>query len=122
MTLRDTISADATLVFCNTNDFAESVTYKPRLQAGDTRAASRSIVAVVFREQLQTVSEDGNETVAPFFEVHVANDSTDGISSDELDCGGDKISLPARDGMAATDRAVTRLIGQDHGMLIVECR
>lgn len=122
MTLRDTISADATLVFCNTNDFAESVTYIPRLQTGDARASTRAIDAVVFREQLQTVSEDGGETVAPYFEVHVANDSTDGISSTELDCGGDKISFPARDGMAATDRAVARLIGQDHGMLILECR
>lgn len=117
MTLRDTLTDDASSVFLNTDEFAESVTYKPR-----GSVTTRPIRAVVEREQLATVNEDGGETVAPMFIVHVANDSTLGISSDELDTGGDKISLPVRDGMTASYRAITRLISQDNGMLVLECR
>jgi hypothetical protein len=122
VTLRDAITDDASSVFLNTDEFAESVTYKPRLYSvGDSRV-NRTINAVVIRELVQVVSEDGGETVLPSFEVHVANDSTLGISSDELDTGGDKISFPVRDGMVATDRAIVRLVTQDHGMLVLECR
>lgn len=116
MALTDAIESDASLVFTNTSDFAEAVTYKPR--AGGTR----SINAVVFRESLLGVTEDGGETVSPMFEVHVCNSSTLGISSTELDCGGDKISFPVRDGMTASDRAIVRLITIDEGMLVLECR
>lgn len=123
MTLRTLITDDATSVFLNTDEFAESVTYKPRLfSVGDTRATSRTISAVVIRELIQVVSEDGGETVLPSFEVHVANDSATGISSDELDLGGDKLSFPVRDSLAASDRAIVRLVTQDHGMLVLECR
>ena len=123
MTLRDMIEADATEVFLNTGEFAESVTYKPRIKpTGDTRDETRSISAVVFREQMTTIDEDGGETIAPMFLVHVANDSTDGISSDELDLGGDKITFPVRDGLTASDRTVTRLVTIDNGMLVLECR
>ena len=123
MTLRDTIEADATAVFLNTGEFAESVTYKPRIKpTGDTRSSTRSISAVVFREQMTTIDEDGGETIAPRFLVHVANDSTDGINSDELDLGGDKITFPVRDGLTASDRTVTRLVTIDNGMLVLECR
>lgn len=122
MALSDAIESDASLVFTSTSDFAEAVTYKPRLQNGDTRAATRSINAVVFRESLLGVTEDGGETVSPMFEVHVCNSSTLGISSTELDCGGDKISFPVRDGMTASDRAIVRLITIDEGMLVLECR
>lgn len=63
MTLRDMIEADATAVFLNTGEFAESVTYKPRIKpTGDTRDETRSISAVVFREQMTTIDEDGGET------------------------------------------------------------
>lgn len=116
------ISDDAASVFINTDEFAESVTYKPRLKSGDTRASTRAINAVVIREQAATVDEDGNETIAPIFEVHVANDSTIGISSTELDLGGDEISFPVRDGQTATDRAINALMFIDNGMIVLQCR
>lgn len=122
MTLRTLITDDATSVFLNTDEFAESVTYKPRLFAAGDARANRTIDAVVIRELIQVVSEDGGETVLPSFEVHVANDSATGISSDELDLGGDKLSFPVRDGLDASDRAIVRLVTQDHGMLVLECR
>lgn len=122
MTLRAMITDDASSVFLSTDEFAETVTYKPRkFVIGDVRA-NRPIKAVVIRDLIQVVNEDGGETVLPSFEVHVANDSMLGISSSELDLGGDKLSFPVRDGLTASDRAIVRLITQDHAMLVLECR
>lgn len=116
MSLRDTIEADALTVFCNDQDFAETVTYWPRV------GSSRSIKAVVIRDQIATLSEDGGQTNLPSFQVFVANTATGGISSSEIDTGGDKIELPPRDGKTAEKRSITQITEQDHGMLVIECR
>lgn len=122
MTLKAAIAADAATVFTDTAAFAETVTYYPRLfKSGDNRQP-RTIAAVVIREQMRTVTEDGGESITPVFEVHVSNNSTTGIAATELDTGGDKISMPVRDGMQPSKRAVMRLITQDNGMLVLECR
>lgn len=121
MTLHQAIIDDAAGVFTRLDDFAELVTYQPHRFYGETARASRSIKAVVEREQTTIFGEDG-DVVAPMFRVHVANDSVLGISSDELDTGGDMIELPPRDGKAAELRSITHLVTQDHGMLVLECR
>jgi hypothetical protein len=121
MTLKDQIDNDSSLVFTNTSDFAETVTYYPHIYFGATVRASRSISAVVFRQQVQVLGEDG-DSIVPIFEVHVANDSTVGISSDELDTGGDQIEFPPRDGKDAEKRTITHLVTQDHGMLVLQCQ
>lgn len=115
MSLHDTIKADATSVFCNANDFAEPVVYCPK--SGN----SRPIQAVVIREQLAILPEDG-DNVTPLFEVHVANSKTDGISSSELNLGGDAIEFALRVGQPVSKRNIQRLLGHDEGMLILECR
>jgi len=117
MTLHDVIESDATTVFCNTDDFAEIVTYWPR-----GSATGRTINAVVMREQIAAFDADGGQVNLPSFEVHVANDSTNGISSTELNTGGDEIAFPPRDGKTAVRKSVLQLITQDHGMLVLECR
>jgi hypothetical protein len=76
---------------------------------------------VVIREQITVLSEAG-DTVVPVYEVHVANSSTVGISSDELDLGGDQIELPPRDGKTAEKRTITQLLTQDTGMLVLRCQ
>jgi len=121
MTLRESIPTDALAVFCNSDDFAEVVTYYPHRFFGEELRPSRSIKAVVIRESIQLLSEDV-VTNAPSFEVHVANDAINGISSDEIDTGGDQIELSPRDGKTAERRAITRVVTQDHGMLVLECR
>lgn len=121
MTLHDMIAADAVTVFTSTDDFAEDVTYRPHRHYGEAARDSRSIKAVVFREAIQVITQDG-DTVAPVWQIHVANDPVNGIASDELDLGGDSLDFPPRDGQPAQTRTITQLIGQDHGMLIVECR
>lgn len=115
------IEADAISIFTSVNDFAEVVTYYPRQRFGEAAPIPRSINAVVIREQIQTIGEDG-DTVSPLWQVHVANSVTYGISSTELDLGGDQIALPPRDGKAAERRTITQLTIQDHGMLVLECR
>lgn len=121
MTLRDSISDDAAGVFLNNDEFSETVTYYPHRYFGDALRSPRSIKAVVIREEVTTLTENG-EVTSPLFQVHVANDDTIGISSVELDTGGDQISFGIRDGEASTRRTIVRLLTQDSGMLVLECR
>ena len=121
MTLADSLKADASQVFLRTDDFAETVTYHPHTYFGGTPASDRTIIAVVERLEVQTLEEGGN-AVIPLFSVHVANSNTLGISSDEIDTGGDKISFPVRNGEAPVRRSILSITTQDSGMLVLECR
>lgn len=115
MTLKQTISDDATSVFLNTDEFAEVVAY------GASGAVSRrSIKAVIFREALGGSEESGG-VVTPTFQVHVANSATTGISSAEINLGGDVIDIPVRDGVAASSRRIVAIIDQDEGILVLQC-
>ena len=115
MTLKQTISDDAGRVFLNTDDFAEVVAY------GAVGAlARRSIKAVVIREEIASSEESGG-AVTPVFEVHVANNSTTGIASTEINLGGDVIDIPVRDGLVASSRHINAILFQDEGMLVLQC-
>jgi hypothetical protein len=115
MTLHDTIQADAASVFCNVNDFAEAVTYYKR------NGLSRVINAVVVRENFVSIG-DTSDSIVPVLEVHVANNSTTGISSDELDAGSDRIEVAMRVGQPATLRSIVRLRAHDEGLIVLQCR
>lgn len=121
MTLRDAIEADAERVFLSESDFAETVTYHPHRYFGQPERQPRQIKAVVFREAIGTFDEDV-VTNLPMFMVHVANDPETGISSDEIDTGGDQIEMPGRDGKTARRFSILRIDTQDHGMMVLECR
>lgn len=121
MTLKDAITADADTVFLSESDFAEQVTYHPHRYFGQPVPTPRTIRAVVFREQIGTFNEDV-VTSLPVFMVHVANDSTSGISSDEIDTGGDQIEMPGRDGKSPRLYSIMRIETQDAGMMVLECR
>jgi hypothetical protein len=121
VSLRDAITDDAVKVFCNDSDFAELVVYHPHRYVTDAIRPPRTIKAVVIREQSTSYPNDV-ETVLPVFEVHVANDPVNGISSEELDTGGDQLEFPPRDGQPSQRRSITQLTTQDHGMLVLECR
>ena len=109
------MQADAVAVFCNPDDFAESVVYYKR------NGLSRTINAVVVREAFAINPEDG-DTITPVFEVFVANDSTKGIASDEINIGGDMLAFAVRVGKAVERRSIVRLMSHDEGMLVLECR
>ena len=115
MTLHDAIQADAINVFANQNDFAEPVVYYKKT------GKARPINAVVVRDALAILPEDG-DTVTPVFEIHVANDIVEGISSEELNLGGDMIAFAVRVGQAVQRRTITKLLAHDEGVLTLECR
>lgn len=118
MSLADRIVTDAGSVFLNGDHFAEDVTYFPhRFGAA---ATPRVIKAVVIRNQVTAFNPD--EQIVPEFEVRVANDSVTGISSSELNTGGDMIKLAARVGETATKRSVQYMTEHDEGMLVLICR
>lgn len=113
MTLRDSIETDAS-IFTNSDEFGESVVYRPR---GGT---ARTISAVVFR-LLPQANEDENRSLT-VFEVHVANSSTTGIAASELNLGGDEIDLADRVGKTAKPRSIVQITEQDEGMLVLQCQ
>lgn len=119
MSLADRIVSDAGNVFLNSDHFAETVTYYPH-RFPPSAGTSRSIKAVVVRNQVSTFNPD--EQIVPEFEVRVANNSTTGISSSELNTGGDQIGLSVRIGETATRRSVQTLVEHDEGMLVLLCR
>ena len=126
--------ADDAALFTSVEDFGEVITFRRKLTAdtthytgddeeltGDLITLDAPIDAVVIRDEITVVSEDG-DTVLPIWEVHVANNALLGISSTELNLGGDTLSFPPRDGMPAETKTVIRLTSQDHGMLVLQCR
>ena len=60
---------------------------------------------------------------APLLTISVANDSTTGISSSEVDTGGDKVELALRLGDTVQQRRITEILeDQDVGMMRLEIR
>lgn len=118
MTLAARIITDAGSVFLNSDHFAETVTYYPhRFGAA---ATPRTIKAVITRQQVAVFEPD--QQIIPEFEVRVANDATTGISSEELNTGGDQIKFAARIGETETKRSIQYLTEHDDGMLVLICR
>ena len=115
MSLHDLIQAEAINVFANPNDFAEPVVYYKKT------GKARPINAVVVRDALAILPEDG-DTVTPVFEIHVANDIVEGISSEELNLGGAMIAIAPRVGQAVERREIIRLLSHDEGVIHVQCR
>ena len=120
MTLAARIIADAGNVFLNSDHFAETVTYYPHRFHTDAVREPRSIKAVVIRNQVTALNTD--DQIIPEFEVRVANNAVTGISSDELDTGGDMIGLSPKIGELAERRSVQYLVEHDEGMLVLICR
>ena len=116
MTLHETIIADALSVFCNSDDFAESIVYYKR------NGRSRKIKAVVMRSNAVMLPESQGDLNTPVFEIRVANSQTDGIASDEIDLGGDEIALSPRIGEPVERRSILRITEHDEGMMVLECR
>lgn len=111
MTLRQSIASDSVSVFLSSDEFAETAIYHPR--AG----GSRTILAIVDREPPSLMDEVGNVLVLSFM-IYVSNSATDGISAQEIDCGGDSIEIGARVGDTTLKTcSILRVLGNDNGML-----
>jgi len=98
------------------DEWGVTIAYKP---AG---GGSRTIVAILDYGQITQLpgmpaANSGTVTMT------VANSSTIGISSSEIDRGGDKVSIPwPNEKSALQDRRVTKIISQDAGMMTLEVR
>lgn len=121
MTLREQIETDVSEVLLNTDEFAETVVYHPSRYYEEEASQDRSIAALVTREEVESFADQG-AIVAPVWRVRVANSSTIGISSDEIDVGADSISFPPRVGQDAERKRVVRLVSHTRWTLILECR
>ena len=93
--------------------FGEPVIYYPR------GGGSRDIVAVVDRNPVGGVSGLPHGST-PRMEVVVKNNSDDGISSSEVNTGGDKIGLDVRFGTTDQARMIKAISWQDAGMMHLE--
>ncbi len=125
--LEDQIEDDAIMSFLDVDGFAETVVYVPGSQLANYNAtprtyAGRSISAVV-RRMVPEAAFGIRQDVQPRLLVIVANSATLGISSSELDTGGDKLILPYRIGEAASMHPVKQQKGSetnDPGCLYLE--
>lgn len=113
----DMLAADAANVF--TNEFAEDLEYYPKGRG------MRQIRGVVDRSPPRPISEVKTQpgVMTDEFMVEVANSSTTGIATSELDTGSDTIGIGRRHGDAVLK--IYRIIGvlkQDAGMLMLRCR
>jgi len=80
---------------------------------------SRNITGVIDYEGEDLISAIDGVTLK--FIVSVPNNSTTGISSDEITEGGrDKITIQPRIGLTVADRPIRNMLGQDAGMLQLE--
>lgn len=120
MSLADRMVSDAVNVFLQSDHFAEQVTYYPHRYHTDAARSPRTIKAVVTRNQVASFNAD--EQVLPEFEIRVANSATLGISSEELDTGGDQIEFAVRVGETPTRRTIQYVTEHDEGMLVLICR
>lgn len=103
----DTLTQAADAVFLLPN--REYVTYIP------ASGSQRRIKALIERydETDKIANLDGGSS--PALTVLVANSATSGISSDELDTGGDKMEIMPRDGKRPVTARITELLSHDAG-------
>ena len=96
-------------------EFGEPIKYLP---AG---GGSRDITAIVDREPPAEL-EGMPGAHASRLVISVANDSTDGISSSEINISKDKAELTVRINETAVQKLITKIISQDAGMMKLEVR
>ena len=107
MGILDSVMADDGLAFCDSDVFAESVTYTK------ANGTTRTINAQIFR---QPPSPANGHPVASVT-VHVVNSSTTGIAASEIEPGRDKITFAPRLGKDTVAMTLPNPEQQDAGML-----
>lgn len=96
-------------------NFGEPIVYYPR------NGKPRTITAIVDRDPPRD-GGDFDEHRGPRFSIEVTNDQIDGIASDCIDMGGDRVEFAQRKGAAAVQMSLVQLVDQDAGMLRIEVR
>ena len=94
---------------------AKSITYRPRT------GASRSIKAIIDYPGPDVIGGLAGGS-RPIMDIYIKNDSTTGISSAEVDTGGDKLDVPLRFGLTAARVRVTKIVAQDKAILHIQAQ
>lgn len=104
-------------------EWAEAVTYTPR------EGAARQILAIPNREEPAVLEGPAEGAVRPRMTVEVANRATSvgddgfgGVSSAEVDTGGDTMTVSERLGKAARVMRVVSIEDQDEAMMTLGLR
>lgn len=84
--------------------------------------AARVINAVVDRNPDAKLPPDDQLSTSPMMNIWVDNDVTTGISSAELNRGGDRIEVAEVIGKPASERTITRIVRQTAGWMQLEVR
>lgn len=108
MTLKSRLPDDVKLLFINTGEFGESVTYTP------SGGAPKVINAVVIRERLEPDGPDRGMSLSRGCEVYIANDTAAGIST--VNKNNDKVSFPVESGGTAVSWVVVEVLSHDEGI------
>lgn len=94
------------------SQYGEPVVYRPR------SGGARSIVAIIEREPHSFYQ--AGELVTPTFVIRVKNDCGEGISSSEVDTGGDQIELREDVGdIQGRYTSVMKKMSDDSGVLVL---
>jgi len=94
---------------------AKSITYRPRT------GASRSVKAIVDYPGPGAIGGLAGGS-RPILDIYIENSSTSGISSAEVDTGGDKLDVPLRFGLTAARVRVTKIVAQDKAILHIQAQ
>lgn len=115
--MTDFLAADAE---AQMDQWGEEITYTPRT------GAERSMLAIVTRKVPREVGPQ-SEAVRPAITIEVLNRATasgtdgyGGISSAEVNTGGDKVTVAEHIGGTARAMAVLGIVDQDEAMLTLE--
>lgn len=90
----------------------EDIVYRP------VDGTARTIRALVDRQDRQ----DGAYGRTPVTQITVLDDDSDGIAAADLDTARDMVDVAAISGADADSRAITRIVDQRPGVLVLEVR
>ena len=91
--------------------FGEEVTYYPR-----GGGKPRKIMAKVYRSPMAIIEETG-EVPSQEFMVMVKSSTCDGISSTEIDTGGDELEVALRVDAPPQRRSIARVVTDHNGLV-----
>jgi len=111
MTLRDNLKTDVPLIFLNSTEFSEKITYF--LKSG----GRRGIQAIIDRNP-PAIYDAAGEVVLPEFTIVVYNNCKTGVEADEVNTGGDEVELIVKDGdLQTTRKTVMHMSAHDLGVV-----
>lgn len=93
----------------------KTIVYRPRI------GSSRNIEAIIEYPGPETIDGLAGGS-RPILDVYIRNDSIKGISSAEVDTGGDELDVPLRYGLTNQEVRIIQIVDQNKAMLHVRAQ